>query len=85
MEKVVTVDYLLSLLKDLSEQGKGDMKIKCLDNELHEDEIGIDYLTNEVLLRGFLFNYSLTDRIKTFRNDIEKAYRKFYGQAESEE
>lgn len=79
MEKVVTVDYLLSLLNKLSEAGKGDMKIKCMDNELHEDEITVNYAGNEILLRGFLFNYSPTDRVKRFCKDIEKAKDKYFG------
>lgn len=77
--EVTTVDYLLSLFNELSEQGKGDMKIKCTDNYLHEDEIGVDYLKNEVLFRGSLFNVPITDKVKRFCNDIEKAKDRFYG------
>lgn len=74
----MTVDYLLSLFKKLSDAGKGDMKIKCMDNYLHEDEITINYLTNEVLFRGYLFNVPITDKVKQFCDDIEKAMKKFY-------
>lgn len=77
-EKVVTVDYLLSLFKKLSDAGKGDMKIKCLDNYFHEDEVGVDYLSNEVLFRGMLCNYDINDKVKRFCNDIEKAKDRFY-------
>lgn len=83
-EKVMVVDDLLLLFKKLSEQGKGDMKIKCMDSYLHEDEIGLNYLTNEVLFRGCLFNVDITDKVKQFCNDIEKARDKFYGNGESE-
>ena len=41
MEDVVTVDYLLDLFQRLHDAGKGDMKIKCVDNFLHKDEITI--------------------------------------------
>lgn len=78
-EKVVTVDYLLSLFKKLSDAGKGDMKIKCLDNYLHEDEVGVNCLSNEVLFRVMLCNYDITDKVKRFCNDIEKAKDRFYG------
>lgn len=81
-EKVVTVDYLLSLFKKLSDAGKGDMKIKCMDNYLHEDEVGVNYLSNEVLFRGNLYNYDITDKVKRFCNDIEKAKDRFYGNME---
>lgn len=81
-ENVVTVDYLLSLLKKISDAGKGDMKIKCMDNYLHEDEFGVDYLSNEVLFRGKLCNYDITDKVKRFRNDIERAKDRFYGNIE---
>lgn len=38
MEKIATIDYLLDLLRNISEAGKGDMKVKRIDNYLHEDE-----------------------------------------------
>lgn len=81
-EKVVTVDYLLSLFKKLSDAGKGDMKIKCLDNYLHKGEVTVDYLSNEVLFRGKLYNYDITDKVKRFYKDIEKAKDRFYGNIE---
>lgn len=84
IEKIMTVDYLLSMLKKLSEAGKGDMKIKCMDSYLQEDEIGLNYLTNEVLFRGRLFNVPITDKVKQFCNDIENAKDRFYGNGESE-
>lgn len=79
MSEIVTVDYLLGMLKGLSENGYGDMKIKCLDNPLHEDEITLNYTKREVLLRGFLFNVQITQKVKKFCTDIEKAKDEFYG------
>lgn len=84
-ENIVTVDYLLSMLKKLSEAGKGDMEIKCMDNALHEDEITINYTKNEILLRGYIFNFSISDKIKQFCNDIDKAKERFYKSEESED
>lgn len=83
-ENIVTVSYLLSMLKKLSDAGKGDMKIKCMDNALHEDEITINYTKNEILLRGYIFNFSITDKVRQFCNDIEKAKERFYMREESE-
>lgn len=83
-ENVVTVDYLLGLLKKILDAGKGDMKIKCMDNSLHEDEITINYTKNEILLRGYIFNFSISDRVREFCNDIDKAKERFYRREESE-
>lgn len=76
--KVTTVNDLLSLFQKLSEQGKGGMKIKCMDNYLHEDEITLNYSGNEVLLRGYLFNVPIADKVRRFYEDIEKARDRFY-------
>lgn len=78
MENILTVDCLLELLTELHKNGKGDMKIKCLDNPLHIDEITINYTKNEVLFRGFIFNFSISDKVKKFCTDIEKAKEDFY-------
>lgn len=79
MADIVTVDYLLDLFTKLREDGKGDMQIKCLDNPLHEDEIGINYITNQVQFRGLIYNLPITDRVKKFCDDIDKARKEFYG------
>lgn len=78
-EKIMTVDDLLSLFKKLSDAGKGGMEIKCLDNYLHKGEVTVDYLSNEILLRGKLYNYDINEKVKRFCNDIEKAKDRFYG------
>lgn len=78
MEKVVTLDYLLNLLQNLRNNGyDGNIKIKCQDNYLHEDEIKIKQ--DEIELKGYLFNFSQANRIKEFKKDIERAVNKYYG------
>lgn len=79
MEEEMTVDYMLEYLQKLSDAGKGDMKIKCNDNFVHCDEIGCNYLTNEVLIHGNIYNFDMTQKVKEFCRDIEIAKRKFYG------
>ena len=79
MEDVVTVDYLLDLFQRLHDTGKGNMKIKCTDNFLHIDEIGINYIKNEIKFYGCLHNFSITQKVQEFCKDIEKAKNKFYG------
>ena len=85
MAPILTVDNLLSLLKKLHESGNGDMKIKCRDNFLHEDEIGINYMNNEMMFIGLIFNHPMTQNVKEFCNDIDKAEKKFYGFINGEE
>ena len=55
---------------------------------LHEDEIGINYMGNEMMFRGLIFNQPMAQKVKEFCNDINRAEKKFYGfisEVESEE
>lgn len=76
--EVITVNEFLTVLTTLKNAGKGNMKIKCKDNYLHKDEISIDYKNNEILLHGYLFNTSISNKVVEFRRDIECAIDKFY-------
>lgn len=78
MAPIVTVDYMLRLFQGLHDYGYGDMRVKCKDNYLHEDEIAIDYSDNEMELRGYLYNFSVAEKVKEFCADIRKAETKFY-------
>lgn len=77
MSDIVTVDYLLNILKKASELGFGDAKFKCVDGYLHTDEISIS--PDEINLRGYLFHYPPSKKVQEFKSDIEKAVEKFYG------
>ena len=79
MAEIVTVDYLLDLFQKIHDSGDGDMKIKCRENFLYEDEIGINYMDKEVTFRGYIYNLPITQKVKGFCEDIDKAYKKFYG------
>lgn len=78
MKNIVTVDYLLSLLKKLSDSGNGNMKIKFNDNFLHQDEIFIDHMDKTFNFNGNIFNCSVSDKIEKFCIDIENAKKRFY-------
>ena len=78
MENIVTVDYLLNILQREHDGGHGDMRIKCQDGFLHEDEVIFKYAFNEIEFRGLLYNFPIAKRISEFYNDIDKAYRRFY-------
>ena len=83
MEKIITVDYLLDLFTRLHNSGNGDMEIKCLDNPLHVDEININYTKNEMTFKGYIFNFPITEKVKKFCSDIEKAEEDFYKNIEN--
>lgn len=78
MTNIVTVDYLLNLLQKLHDAGGGAMVIKCGDGFLHEDEIAVKYMAEEVQFRGHLYNVSIAQKVKEFCKDIETATNKFY-------
>ena len=79
----VTVDYLLNILMKMTQMGYGNARIKCQDGYLHTDEISIS--SQEIKLRGYLYNYPPSNKVKKFQEDIEKAVRKYYGLEEDEE
>ena len=81
---IVTVDSLLEDLKKLSDAGYGDMKIKCADGYLREDEIGYNYLTREVLFRGNILNTPAEERLQKFMERIDEAIKELYRTDESE-
>lgn len=78
MAEVLTVDSLLYLLTNLHNNGYGDMKIKCLDNELHEDEFFINYTDREVMFKGYLFNLPIAQKVSKFCDGVDKARKEFY-------
>ena len=85
MSEIVTVNHLIKLLKEISEHGNGDMKVKCADGFLHKDEIGMDFRENEMRIQGHLFNVPITEKVKKFCSEVERAKQEFYGFLESEE
>ena len=78
MGDIATVDFPADLLKKLQAQGNGSMKVKCKDAFLHEDEIFIDYVDNEMMFNGDIFHIDAMDKIRNFCVDIEKAKSNFY-------
>ena len=80
MKKVITVDDLLVRLKQLSDSGYGEMKIKCGDCYLHDDELSYSYgHDSELRMKGFLFNQPVSKKVSEFEEDIRLAINKFYG------
>ena len=83
-ENILTVDKLFGILEKLKNGGYGDMRIKCGDVLLHDDEVGIRYCypegkPGEVLFRGHLFHQPISEKAAMLKEDIENAINKFYG------
>lgn len=78
----LTVDDLLEKLNKLSEYGYGDMRIRCQDGYLHDDEIGFDYLQREILLRGLLRNQVPYKNVKKFYQEVGKLCEEYFEGAE---
>lgn len=74
----LTVDDLLEKLNKLSEYGYGDMRIRCQDGYLHDDEIGFDYLQREILLRGLLRNQVPYKNVKKFYQEVGKLCEEYF-------
>lgn len=81
MKEILTVNTLLEQLNRLSKAGYGNMKIKCGDCYLHDDEISCNYSgeCGELELHGYLFNQLIAEKISELREDIKLACNKFYG------
>jgi len=81
---VMTVRQLRDRLDDMIKRGEeqniniGDYKIVCLDNPLHSGETGIDYVKQEFVLRGHLFNVKIFNELFKLNSDIKKRVDKFY-------
>ena len=75
---VLTVNKLLETLTILKKSGYGETKIRCIDNYLHDDEIHVNYVDEEIQFRGHLFNYPITDKVRKFCEDINEAREDFY-------
>ncbi|MCD8398105.1 MAG: hypothetical protein LUD12_13155 [Lachnospiraceae bacterium] len=75
--KIMTVAFLHEWLGGLVEGGFGEMKIRCEDGYLHENELGFDTYHNEARIKGMLYNlgdYALCDELK---KGINAAFEKF--------
>lgn len=75
----LTVDSLVEKLNKASEYGYGDMRIRCRDGYLYDDEIGFNYSTREVIFRGFIHNQPTSEKVKEFYQGVRKLYEQYFG------
>ena len=78
MEKEMSVKELVEFLKKVEDAGYGDFKIKFEDGFLHDDECGINYMTKEVTIRGYIYNCDVIKKVRDFKASVDKAYEKLY-------
>lgn len=55
------------------------MRIRCQDGYLHNDEIGFNYSTREILLRGLIYNQPNSEKVKEFYQGVGKLYEQYFG------
>lgn len=72
-EEKMTVDSPQKPLSDISESGYGDMEIKRLNNDPYRGEVIVGYGAMEVVFRGLILNFSITDGVAKFELAISDA------------
>lgn len=77
-----TVDSLRKVLNEVSEHGYGDMKIKCQDGYLHNNEMTFDYINKNVIIHGFLFNQPVSKKVNEFYHGVQELYNQYWGKTE---
>lgn len=61
-KEILTVDSFKKILDELSVHGYGDMSILLgSDTPLLKDSIGINYMTNDLLIRNTYYDKKLVD------------------------
>ena len=73
-EELMLVSDLYEELKELVEGGGGDWKIKIGDRYLYKDEIGTDYIHEEIRLHGFLYHEDIFQPTVDLQAKIKKAF-----------
>lgn len=77
-ENILTVNKMLQILEEIAKNGGGNLKIKCGDSFLHDNEISLSPLSGELRLNGYLFNHSISKKVGRLKKDIEAATDSFY-------
>lgn len=76
--KEMTVEYLYEMTKSLVENGYKDMKIKCGDNFIYEDDWTRDYVKNTLEFKGSLYNEDSLKDIYKLKRKINDAIEDYY-------
>ena len=74
----LTVDTFKKILDKLSEHGYGDMPIVLgTDTPLLKDSIGINFMTNELLIRNTYYDKKLVDAAKELKDNIDASVKQY--------
>ena len=78
-EVIMTVSELRRRLICLEKNGCGDYRIKIGDSYLYDDEIAYDHCSNEIQIHGYMFHEDVIKKAQSFKDSVDKAYRKLWG------
>lgn len=74
----LTVDSFEKILNELSVHGYGDMSIVLgTDTPLLKDSIGINFMTNELLIRNTYYDKKLVDSAKELKDNIDESIKQY--------
>ena len=74
----LTVDSFKKILNELSVHGYGDMSIVLgIDTPLLKDSIGINFMTNKLLIRNTYYDKKLVDAAKELKDNIDESIKQY--------
>ena len=74
----LTVDSFKKILDELSVHGYGDMSILLgSDTPLLKDSIGINFMTNELLIRNTYYDKKLVDAAEELKDNVNASIKQY--------
>ena len=74
----LTVDSFKNILGELSVHGYGDMSIVLgTDTPLLKDSIGINFMTNKLLIRNTYYDKKLVDSAKELKDNVNASIKHY--------
>ena len=74
----LTVDSFKKILDELSVHGYGDMSILLgSDTPLLKDSIGINFMTNELLIRNLYYDKQLVDAAEKLKDNVNASIKQY--------
>ena len=73
-KEILTVDSFKKILDELSDHGYGDMPILLgTDTPLLKNSIGINFMTNKLLIRNTYYDKKLVDAAEELKDNIDES------------
>ena len=77
-KEILTVDSFKNILDELSVHGYGDMSILLgSDTPLLKDSIGINFMTNDLLIRNTYYDKKLVDAAEELKDNIDESIKQY--------